>query len=156
MAAQNNSNLKSAIAKAGIVIARSTFMPSLNVTATQGQRGTSLFPRNDYWAVGMNLTFPFFTGEKDYYTMLSAYSTNTSAKENRENINQQILVTLAQSYNSSDIARNKYNNALLMFDAWDVIETNLINRQKSYLLSKLNRVTYEAAREQAQEKGVFQ
>jgi outer membrane protein TolC len=163
-------------AKAGITIAESTFLPSLNLTATKGQRGASLFPQNDYWFVGMNLSLPFFTGGKDYYTRRSAYSTQTSAKENRESTDQQILVTLKQGYNGyveavaklkvderfneaailrANIARSKYNNGLLTFEAWDVIETDLINRQKSYLQSKLNRVTAEAAWEQAQGKGVF-
>ncbi len=163
-------------AKAGILIAQSAFMPSLNVSATKGARGASIFPQNDYWSVGMNLTFPFFTGGKDYYTTRSAYSTSKAAKENRENIDQQILVTLRQSYNAyiesvsklqvdtnfreaakmrADIARAKYNNGLLTFENWDGIETDLINRQKNYLQSKLNRVAYEAAWEQAQGKGVF-
>ena len=163
-------------AKAGILIAQSAFMPSLNLTATKGQRGTSLFPQNDYWSVGMNLTFPFFTGGKDYYTTRSAYSTNAAARENRENVDQQILVNLRQSYNSymesiaklkldenfkeaaklrAEIARSKYNNGLLTFENWDGIETDLINRQKNYLQSKLNRVVYEAAWEQAQGQGVF-
>ncbi len=163
-------------AKAGILIAQSAFMPSLNLTATKGQRGTSLFPQNDYWSVGMNLSFPFFTGGKDYYTTRSAYSTNAAARENRENVDQQILVNLRQSYNSyiesvaklkvdenfkeaaklrAEIARSKYNNGLLTFENWDGIETDLINRQKNYLQSKLNRVVYEAAWEQAQGQGVF-
>lgn len=163
-------------AKAGILISQASFMPSLNVTAAKGQRGTSLFPQNDYWSVGMNLTFPFFTGGKDYYNTRSAYSTSSAARENRENIDQQILVSLRQAYNSylesiaklkvdenfkdaaklrADIARSKYNNGLLTFENWDTIETDLINRQKNYLQSKLNRVTYEAAWEQAQGKGVF-
>lgn len=163
-------------AKAGILIARATFMPSLNVTATQGQRGTTLFPQNDYWSVGMNLTFPFFTGGKDYYTTRSAYAINSAAKENRENIDQQILVNLKQNYNSyveavtklkvdsnfkeaaslrAEIARNKYNNGLLIFENWDVIETDFINRQTAYLQSKLNRIIAEAAWEQVQGQGVF-
>lgn len=163
-------------AKAGILIAQSSFMPSLNLTAAKGQRGTSLFPQNDYWSVGMNLTFPFFTGGKDYYTTRSAYSTSSAARENRENIDQQILVNLKQGYNSyieavtklnvdenfkeaaklrADIARNKYNNGLLTFENWDVIETDLINRQKNYLQSKFNRITYEAAWEQARGLGAF-
>ncbi|MDX2083668.1 MAG: TolC family protein, partial [Rickettsiales bacterium] len=163
-------------AKAGILIAQSTFMPSLNLTGTKGQRGSNFFPQNDYWSVGMNLTFPFFTGGKDYYTTRSAYASSSAAKENRENIDQQILVNLKQSYNSyieavaklkvdanfkeatqlrAEIARNKYNNGLLIFENWDAIETDLINRQTTYLQSVLNRVTSEAAWEQAQGQGVF-
>lgn len=163
-------------AKAGILISRSTFMPTFNLTAATGQRGTTMLPQNDFWAFNMNLSFAFFTGGKDYYSLRSAYSTSTAAKENRENIDQQILVTLKQSYNSyiesitklkvdedfrhaaemrADIARNKYNNGLLAFENWDGIENDLITREKNYLQSKLNRVAFEAAWEQAQGKGVF-
>lgn len=56
----------------------------------------------------------------------------------------------------ADIARSKYNNGLLIFEDWDAIETDLITRQTNYLQSKLNRVTYEAAWEQVQGKGVFE
>ncbi len=152
-------------------------MPSFNVSATQGRRGANFFPDNGYWAVGMNVSFPFFSGGKDYFTTRSAYASTTAARETRENTDQQILINLRQNYNSyieavaklqvdnsfkeaaqlrADIARNKYNNGLLAFENWDVIETDLINRQKSYLQSKLNRVTSEASWEQVQGKGVFE
>ncbi len=163
-------------AMAGIMIAESAFLPSLVVNAATGQRGANYFPQNDYWSVGFNLSLPFFTGGRDYFTMQSAYSSKTAATENRENIDQQVFVSLQQNYNSyiesvaklkvdekfkdaatlrADIARNKYNNGLLTFEDWDIIETDLINRQKSYLQSKFNRVSFEAAWEQSQGKGVF-
>lgn len=163
-------------AKAGIIIAESTFMPSIDLTAAAGQRDTNIAQNSGYWTVGLNLSLPFFTGGKDYYTTQSAYSIKAAAKENRQTVDQQILVSLKQTRNAyieaiaklkvdqsfqeavrmrADIARSKYNNGLLSFEDWDVIETDLINRQKFYLQSKLNRVVNEAAWEQAQGKGVF-
>ena len=148
----------------------------MNLNASKGQRGASFFPQNDYWAVGFNVSIPFFTGGKDYFTMKSAYSNSSAASENRRTVDQQLLVALKQSYNAyvesvaklkvdesfrsaaklrAEIARNKYNNGLLIFEDWDAIETDLITRQKSYLQSKLSRVTSEASWEQAQGKGVF-
>ena len=53
------------------------------------------------------------------------------------------------------IARAKYNNGLLTFDNWDIIENDLINRQKASLQSQRDRVIAEAAWEQAQGKGVI-
>ena len=53
------------------------------------------------------------------------------------------------------ISRQKYNNGLSTFDEWDLIESDLIKRQKSLLLSERDRVVAEAAWEQVQGKGVL-
>ncbi len=163
-------------AKAGIKIAESGFMPNLNLVGTKGWRGTTFMPQNDYWTFAATLSFPFFTGGKDYYSTLSAYAEKSAARDNLEAVDQQALVSLKQSYNSyveaisklkvdksfqeaaklrADIARAKYNNGLLIFEDWDAIENDLIARQKSYLQSKRDRVISEAAWEQSQGKGVF-
>ncbi len=163
-------------AAAGILIAKSEFFPDLDVRASTGRNGNKFFPEDDYWSVGMTLSIPFFTGGRDYYSTLSAHAKNEAAKENRQNVDQQLLVNLKQKYNSyiesvtklrvdenfqkaaqlrAEIGRKKYNNGLLNFEEWDLIETDLINREKSYLQSKLNRVINEAGFEQAQGKGVF-
>ena len=39
---------------------------------------------------------------------------------------------------------------------WDIIENDLINRQKAYLQTKRDRISAEASWEQTQGKGVFQ
>jgi outer membrane protein len=163
-------------ANAGITIAQSAFLPTLNLVATSGKRGAVYFPQNEYWSFGANLSFAFFTGGKDYYTTRSAYSNSNAAKENRQTIDQQALLTLKQARNSyieaisklkvdegfreaarlrADIGRSKYNNGLLTFENWDLIETDLINRQKNYLQSKLNRILNEATWLQAQGKSIF-
>ena len=48
----------------------------------------------------------------------------------------------------SDIARSKYNNGLMTFEDWDRIENDLIQRQKTALVSARDRVQAEAAWEQ--------
>ena len=53
------------------------------------------------------------------------------------------------------IAKEKYNNGLLSFEDWDIIENDLISRQKALLLSEKNRVTAEAAWEKSRGVGVF-
>jgi len=55
----------------------------------------------------------------------------------------------------AEIARNKYNNGLLTFEDWDVIESDLINRQTTYLQNQRDRVISEAAWENIQGIGVF-
>jgi outer membrane protein TolC len=55
----------------------------------------------------------------------------------------------------AEIARSRYNNGLMSFEDWDRIENDLIQRQKTVLQSQRDRVTAEAAWEQAQGKGVI-
>ena len=55
----------------------------------------------------------------------------------------------------ADISRSKYNNGLTTFDDWDLIENDLINRQKDYNLKIRDRLTSEAFWEQTQGTGVI-
>jgi hypothetical protein len=55
----------------------------------------------------------------------------------------------------AEIARSKYNNGLLSFEDWDLIENDLINRQKALLVSVRERVTAEAGWEQARGEGAI-
>lgn len=162
--------------KAGVTIAESGFFPSLNLSGAVGRRGSEFLPQGDYWSVGANLSFPFFTGGRDYYAMEGALASNSSAKYNKENIDLQTLADLKQSYSfyvesvtklevskaykdasqmRADIARKKYSSGLLIFENWDAIENDLINRQTAYLQSKRDRVINEVNWEQTQGKGVL-
>jgi outer membrane protein TolC len=163
-------------AEAAVVVARSSFFPILNLTGIVGKQGPDFFPQNDRWSVGINLSFPFFSGMKDYHSIKSTSSLLTSSSNNRINIHRQLLAKLKQSYSAyieavtkfkvdesfqqasqlrAEIARNKYNNGLLTFEDWDIIENDLITRQKTYIQSKRDRVIAEAAWEQAQGIGVI-
>ena len=163
-------------AKAGITIAESGFFPNLNLVGAVGKRGTTFAPQDNYWSVGVNLSFPFFTGGRDYYAVQGAVASKSAATYTRENIDRQILADLRQGYSTylesvtrlevtksykeasqmrADIARKKYNNGLLTFEDWDVIENDLINRQTNYLQSRRDRVISEAAWEQIQGKGAY-
>ena len=51
------------------------------------------------------------------------------------------------------VARQKYNNGLQTFGDWDLIENDLITRQKTLLATQRDRTTAEAAWEQSQGKG---
>ncbi len=162
--------------QAGVIIAESAFLPIINLTALSGQRGTTYLPQNDYWSVGLNISLPFFTGGRDYFSTISASENRLATTHNRETVDRQALSDLKQYYASyienvaklkvsasfkdaaqmrAEIARNKYNNGLLTFEDWDVIEGDLINRQTTYLQNQRDRVTSEAAWENIQGIGVF-
>ena len=55
----------------------------------------------------------------------------------------------------AEIARSKYAQGLMSFEDWDRIENDLIVRQKAVLFSRRDRVTAQAAWEQAQGVGVI-
>lgn len=162
--------------EAAVVSSRSQFFPSLDLTGTLGRQGSEFFPQNERWSATLNLSFPLFTGMRDYHNLKSAVYSRASSTENRMNVDRQLLSKIKQAYSSfleatalfkvnqsfkeattvrAEIARNKYNNGLLTFEDWDVIESDLISRQKAYLQSKRDRVVSEAAWEQSQGKGVL-
>jgi outer membrane protein TolC len=165
-------------ADAGVTIARSGFYPSLDLTGTLGRQVSPVFVgAQDRWSVGIALTLPFLSGGSDFYSTRSAIDARTAAEFQRVNISRQVRARLEQSYASyleavmkfkvdtsfkqattvrAEIARKRYNNGLLTFEDWDVIENDLINRQKAYLQSKRDRVIAEAAWEQAQGIGALQ
>lgn len=172
---QSQSKEKSA--EAAVTIARSQFLPSLNMTGSIGKLGNNFFPsETDRWSFGVNLTYPLFTGGKDFYTTRSALAAESAAHLNRISSQRDIVAKLEQAYANylqavakfkvdesfknaaqtrSEIARKRYNNGLLTFEDWDVIENDLINRQKTFLQSRRDRILAEAAWLQALGKGVM-
>ncbi|MGZ3722452.1 MAG: TolC family protein [Bdellovibrionales bacterium] len=164
-------------ADAGITIARSQFFPTLAASGSVGKQGSEFFPTDtNRWSVGVALVFPLFNGGKDYYGTRSAAATWQSAEATRYNVNRDLLAKLQQAYTGyveavaklrvdesfvraatvhAEIARKRYNNGLMNFEDWDLVETDLINRRRSYLQSKRDRVIAEATWEQTQGKGVL-
>ena len=163
-------------AAAGVTLARSGLYPSLNLSGSVGRAGDNWVPDDTRRSVGLNLNIPLYSGGKDYYATKSAVSSLEAAASNTDSSEYQVLVQLKQTYASyvesaeklkvdqafldaaitrADIARTKYNNGLMTFENWDIIENDLIQRQKSFLQSQRDRVVAEATWELAQGKGVI-
>jgi outer membrane protein len=164
------------ISETALTIARSQFYPSLDLTGSIGRQGNEWFPDNSRWNVGLTLTLPLFNGGRDYFTSRSASASLAAVFASRQGTDRQIRTKLKQAFASyvqaierlnvdtefleaasvrAEIARNKYNNGLLSFEDWDIIENDLIARQKTALASQRDRITAEAAWEQVQGKGVI-
>ncbi len=165
------------VSKASVTQSESGFYPSLNLSATTGKSGPSWFPDQESWSVGASLSMPIFNGGRDYFsTRRSLESLKASTLTKSSTLKDQ-LVKLKDTYVSyvqavqklkvdgayveaaearEKISRQKYNNGLSTFDDWDLIESDLIKRQKSFLQSERDRVVSEAAWEQVQGKGVLQ
>ena len=146
------------------------------MSGSVGREGPDWAPQNDRRTVGLNLTLPLFSGGKDYYATKSASASLEAASSGKDNVERQLFVRLRQTYAGyveaaeklkvdrqfveaatarAEIARSRYDNGLMTFDDWDRIESDLIQRSKSLLVSRRDRVNAEAAWEQAQGKGVI-
>ncbi len=155
----------------------SGFYPSWDIDASAQRTGQSFFPNdNKRWKIGTSLTWSLFNGGKDYYSINSSNLLVKAAEKKLENQNKEQRRVLEDSYSSlkeaiqsvkvssaflealkvrAEISRSKYNNGLTSFDDWDIIENDLINRQKDNTTKIRNRLIAEASWEQAQGTGVI-
>jgi outer membrane protein len=155
----------------------SGFYPSWDVNGSIGKTGNDFFPDDQKnWKVGTALTWSFFDGGKDYYSTTSSSLLVKAAEKKLENQNLELKRVLKDNFAAfneaiqsvkvstafleaskvrSDISRSKYNNGLTTFDDWDIIENDLITRQKDYTTKVRDRLIAEAAWEQAQGIGVI-
>ncbi len=158
-------------------IARASFFPTLDLSASLVKRGEEFFPNEaDSRTFGITLNIPIFSGGRDYNNYRASVAAASAATYTRDNTIREIKRKLESAwaeYNEStsklkadesfrkaaivrsDVARAKYNNGLLSFEDWDIIENDLITRQKTVLQTRRDRTTAEAAWEQAQGIGVW-
>ena len=155
----------------------SGFYPAWDINASVGKTGQGFFPNdNKRWTIGTSLTWSLFEGGKDYYSTNSSSLLVKAAEKRLENQNKELKRILGESYSSlieaiqsvkvsnafleaskvrAEISRSKYNNGLTTFDDWDIIENDLINRQKDNTSKIRNRLIAEASWEQTQGTGVI-
>lgn len=171
----NQATANVAGAQASLKEARAGWFPTLGVNASAGSFGSEWFPERDRWSLGVSLSFPLFNGGRDYYGTKNASAVLVSARSTLEDTNRQIVATLKQVYVSykeaqmkltvdtsfreaaakrAEIARVKYQNGLMTFEDWDIIESDLIAREKSVLQSQRDRARAEANWNQVLGKGV--
>ena len=157
-------------------VMRARFLPSLDFSGSYGYSGATFFPEQDRWSLGLTLTIPLFDSLRDY----SSYKSNSSKLDgfafSARNVAIKTATDLKRSYNDyilalqkekidesfnkaallrADIARSKYKNGFLSFEDWDIIETDLILKQKTILDSERNRIFKQAQWEKAQGVGVY-
>ncbi len=163
--------------EAGVSLARANFFPTFDLTGTISAQGNNSFPDTSKRSLMLNLSLPVFSGGSDYYNYKSAGALYASSSYNRMSVDQKLLPTLKEAFRvytqavekvkvdrafveaaevRAEIARAKYNNGLLSFEDWDIIENDLITKQKTYLLSERDRVLAEAAWEKAAGRGVIE
>lgn len=174
--AHGQSESQVASAQASVVVARAAYFPSLSFSGNLGRTGEEWFPDREGWTLGLSLNYPLFSGGRDRAASYAAASNLLAAEATRRQVDRSQLTQLQDAYNGwieaiervkvetsfleaaklrAEIARNKYNNGLLDFEAWDLIESELISRQRTILQSQRDRVVAESAWEQTQGKGVI-
>lgn len=178
LAAQNPDYRQSAarekVAQAALTLAQVGFYPTLNLTGSTTDTGSDWYPERNRWSVGANISFPLFNGGRDYYGSQSAKQSLRAASFTRVSDRDQAVIKLKQTYADyleavqkvivdqsfieaatvrEKVARQKYNNGLQTFEDWDIIENDLIARQKAMLQTQRDRTLAESAWEQAQGKG---
>lgn len=167
---------KEKAAKAGVLLATSSFLPTVDLSATASKQGSNWPPNNDNTTVSVNVGVPIFNGANNYFTLRSSKSDHAAAKYNRTSSEYLQLSKLKQTYMDfldaiqklevdknfleaatvrAEIARNRYKNGLINFDDWDIIENDLITKQKTVLQSEKQLYLAEAAWVQAMGKGVL-
>lgn len=154
----------------------SQFLPSLDLSGSYSYAGSVFFPDQDRWSVGLTLSIPLFEGFKSVSSYRSAASKVEATRLSARNILTKVTNTLRQSFYlyveavqkekidesfrraailRAEVARNKYKNGFITFEEWDIVETDLIARQKEVLNSEKNRIIRQSIWEQAQSIGVF-
>lgn len=175
--AYRQSVAQEAVNEAGVGLARSNFFPTIDLTGSVAAQGNNSFPDSGKRSVMLNMSLPVFSGGSDYYNYKSAAALHAASSYQKQSVDQQLLSQLKQTYRlytesiekvkvdrafveaaevRAEIARSKYNNGLLSFEDWDIIENDLIAKQKLYLLSERDRVLSEAEWELVAGRGVIQ
>jgi outer membrane protein len=156
---------------------RSEFFPSLNFNASYGYSDAVFFPKNDSWSLGLILSIPLFDGFADraayranfYKSLSSASSFQTSRLTLIRDLKktyydfiesiqkEKVDISFNRAANlRGDIARSKYKNGLLSFEDWDLIESDLIVKQKEIIQSEKNRIIKQSQWQKIQGIGVFE
>jgi outer membrane protein TolC len=164
-------------AKEGVRIAKSNFYPTWSVNGSIGRNDDDSFiPKNDQWSVGTTISYPLFTGGQNWYTVRGAQANQRSAEMTLNDTENQMTATLEYAFaarqdaveltgvqieflNSAEvraeIARAQYQNGLLSFEDWDLIENDLIDKQNAVLTSQRDAVLAQAGWEKALGTGVI-
>jgi len=162
--------------KADLRVARSGFYPSFDITGSTTKQGNAWPLPNNSWSLTAGLSIPLFNGGSDFYSTYSAASLLSSSEFSLQQTDLDLFYELRAVYNAfldsikkvgvyvayveaatarAKIARSKYNTGLLQFENWDIIENDLISKEKTHIQTLRDRRIAEAAWLKAQGKGVL-
>ena len=153
-------------AVAQLADARSGRYPTVSAYGSAARYGGTLDVEEDSLGAGVRVTLPLWEGGRTgaeirqaaarkaaaQASLLDTANTQQTALDNAlrdyRNTGEAVAVQrqfLAAQELRATIAREQYGNGLLQFDNWDIIENDLISRQKSLLEVRRQAVRSEAA-----------
>jgi outer membrane protein len=154
------------VSRANVQLSRSGFLPSLDFVGTVLNQNQLLYTNNQQqWSVGLTLTIPLFSGLSTYHNTKSAHDLERSSvdtevatdfgtydtlRANLFGFQEAVLLLKVNQINlnaltvQERIARKQYNNGLVTFEDWDIIEGNLVDAQKTELASERDRAIAES------------
>ncbi len=152
-------------------LAASDFYPQWSISGTIGRRDSEhIIPEQEYWSIGTALSYPLFTGGRSWYALRGAQAMHRAAAARLIHSANQLAAALEEKFAAwqdamermdvqaeflqaaevrSTIAHQQYQNGLLSFEDWDLIENDLIDRQKTMLASQRDAILARAAWEKA-------
>ncbi|MBI1979384.1 MAG: TolC family protein, partial [Elusimicrobia bacterium] len=152
-------------AESAIQSARSSYYPDLSLSGSGRKKGKDFFPDSDSWNAGVSVSYPIFSGKKNYYNLRQAELDLEKASFDLENARLDLDLSLEKSYRNLEnaldlvrvqkqfleasetratVARAQYTNGLVSFQDWDIIENDLISTQKQALTAMKNAAVAEA------------
>ena len=152
--------------RAGLVSAKSQYVPELSANASAGRSGENWMPDQDEWMVGVSLSFPFFQGGKNIMNVRGAEAELQRVEASLRATDAELVLTLQQALVNyadavdrtdvnqaylkaeevrAEIGRSQYASGLLSFEDWDRIENDLISYQKEDLAGRRDAMLAEAS-----------
>jgi len=163
-------------AEAQLSETRSGYRPNISLTGSAGRFGDEDAFEEDRWAVGLSLSFPLWSGGQTRHEVSKATAALRAAEADVADVlNERVRLlaeaeqTLADATDNVDvqakyveaaeiraqIARQQYEDGLLSFENWIVIEDDLIARKEQLLDARKSALLAEAAWWQATGHEIF-
>lgn len=140
--------------------------PTVSLSGSVGRSGSDTALEDDSWNVGVKVSIPLWTGWKTRHEVHKAQATVREAEANAAAALDKAVRTLTDAHQTcldaedavavqgryveaaelrAEIARQQYEDGLLGFENWVVIEDELISRKKQLLDARHNAMAAEAA-----------
>lgn len=150
--------------------AKADLFPKVYAVASLGKTASSWPPDNEQWSVGGRLSFPLFEGGSNLAKISKAKSTLAQSMADERSGRDGVILTLEETWaqlrdaldyvsvqqkfleasaERAKIAQAQYSTGLISFDAWTIIEDDLVKVKKSFLNAQADYLLAEAVWVQA-------